>query len=83
MVETSGAPISSTPREYYLEVLKAEQVVLKFKLALDARQSAQYLDHAPGTLRELSAAEKGSLYVTVHYPPAQIWPSSRERALKR
>jgi hypothetical protein len=78
--ETSNAPINSAPREYYLEVLKAEQVVLRFKLTLDAQQAARYLDREPGTLRELSAAEKGALYVTVHYPPGtDLAKQPRER----
>ena len=81
--ETSGTSNSSAPQEYCLEVLKAEQVVLRFKLALDARQSARYLEHEPGTLRELSAAEKGSLYVTVHYPPDMDLAKQPREHLKR
>jgi hypothetical protein len=76
----SVASPNSFSHEYCLEVLKAEQVVLRFKIACDARQAARYLDHEPGTLRELSAAEKGSLYVTIHYPPAaDLAKQSKER----
>jgi hypothetical protein len=67
-------------RAYYVEVLNGEQVAASFKLVVDVQQSIRYLDHQPGTLRELSNEQRGAIDVTVHYPPdPKLAPESKER----
>jgi hypothetical protein len=65
---------------YYVEVLNGEQVAASFKLVVDVQESVRYLDHQPGTLRDLSNEERGAIDVTVHFPPApKLAAESKQR----
>ena len=57
-------------RPYDVQVLQAGKVVAEFKLTVDVAAAVRTLDHQPGLLRPLADRERGSIRVTIHFPPA-------------